>query len=93
MALNAAVVTALSGAPTRQSDDRSTSKLHSMSAAGQAPGDAALGAAGRPSMQGYNQSAEFFLSNYRLGRTLGIGSFGKVMVPEHHLMLPLLRPG
>jgi len=26
------------------------------------------------------QSAEFFLSNYRLGRTLGIGSFGKVRV-------------
>jgi len=25
-----------------------------------------------------NQSAEFFLSNYRLGKTLGIGSFGKV---------------
>ena len=24
-------------------------------------------------------SAEFFLSNYRLGRTLGIGSFGKVL--------------
>lgn len=24
------------------------------------------------------QSAEFFLSNYRLGKTLGIGSFGKV---------------
>ena len=28
--------------------------------------------------QGVNQSAEFFLSNYRLGKTLGIGSFGKV---------------
>ena len=27
---------------------------------------------------GVNQSAEFFLSNYRLGKTLGIGSFGKV---------------
>lgn len=24
-------------------------------------------------------SAEFFLSNYRLGKTLGIGSFGKVI--------------
>lgn len=24
------------------------------------------------------QTAEFFLSNYRLGKTLGIGSFGKV---------------
>lgn len=31
------------------------------------------------------QSAEFFLSNYRLGRTLGIGSFGKVKVAEHVL--------
>ncbi len=28
--------------------------------------------------QGYNQTPEFFLSNYRLGKTLGIGSFGKV---------------
>ena len=25
-----------------------------------------------------SQTAEFFLSNYRLGKTLGIGSFGKV---------------
>jgi hypothetical protein len=33
-----------------------------------------------PGMQSYNQSAEFFLSNYRLGKTLGIGSFGKVGV-------------
>ncbi|KAG2500353.1 hypothetical protein HYH03_001927 [Edaphochlamys debaryana] len=35
----------------------------------------------------YNQagSAEFFLSNYRLGKTLGIGSFGKVKVAEHVL--------
>ncbi|KFM28770.1 SNF1-related protein kinase catalytic subunit alpha KIN10 [Auxenochlorella protothecoides] len=28
---------------------------------------------------------EFFLSNYRLGKTLGIGSFGKVKVAEHIL--------
>ena len=32
-----------------------------------------------------NSSAEFFLSNYRLGKTLGIGSFGKVKVAEHIL--------
>ena len=29
--------------------------------------------------------AEFLLSNYRLGKTLGIGSFGKVKVAEHAL--------
>jgi 5'-AMP-activated protein kinase catalytic alpha subunit len=29
--------------------------------------------------------AEFFLSNYRLGKTLGIGSFGKVKIAEHIL--------
>lgn len=35
---------------------------------------------------GYSsQSAEFFLSNYRLGKTLGIGSFGKVKIAEHIL--------
>ncbi len=32
--------------------------------------------------QGINQSAEFFLSNYRLGKTLGIGSFGKVSLTD-----------
>ena len=32
-----------------------------------------------------SQSAEFFLSNYRLGKTLGIGSFGKVKIAEHIL--------
>jgi hypothetical protein len=37
----------------------------------------------QPAVQGGLQSsgqgtAEFFLSNYRLGKTLGIGSFGKV---------------
>jgi hypothetical protein len=31
-----------------------------------------------PPVQSLNQTAEFFLSNYRLGKTLGIGSFGKV---------------
>ena len=31
-------------------------------------------------MQDVNQTAEFFLANYRLGKTLGIGSFGKVQL-------------
>jgi hypothetical protein len=40
---------------------------------------AGAGAAAAPLVQGLNQgTAEFFLSNYRLGKTLGIGSFGKV---------------
>lgn len=39
----------------------------------------------QPYVQSSNQSAEFFLSNYRLGKTLGIGSFGKVKVAEHVL--------
>ena len=32
-----------------------------------------------PPAEGTNQGAELFLSNYRLGKTLGIGSFGKVL--------------
>ena len=32
-----------------------------------------------PPAEGVNQGAELFLSNYRLGKTLGIGSFGKVL--------------
>lgn len=39
----------------------------------------------QPYVQSSNQTAEFFLSNYRLGKTLGIGSFGKVKVAEHVL--------
>ena len=39
---------------------------------------AAAYAAAQAGNAGYSsQSAEFFLSNYRLGKTLGIGSFGK----------------
>lgn len=53
------------------------------------PGDdqaAAAYAAGQAAGQGFSsQSAEFFLQNYRLGKTLGIGSFGKVKVAEHIL--------
>ncbi|KAL4448458.1 hypothetical protein ABPG75_005677 [Micractinium tetrahymenae] len=49
------------------------------------PGDGA-GYAGGPQSQGFSsQTAEFFLQNYRLGKTLGIGSFGKVKVAEHIL--------
>eukprot|EP00884_Botryococcus_braunii_P009517 jgi/Botrbrau1/18567/Bobra.0367s0013.1 len=33
----------------------------------------------------YINTAEFFLNNYRLGKTLGIGSFGKVKIAEHVL--------
>lgn len=32
----------------------------------------------QPNAQSYGNGAEFFLANYRLGKTLGIGSFGKV---------------
>jgi len=39
---------------------------------------AATGGGAPPQVQSLNQTAEFFLSNYRLGKTLGIGSFGKV---------------
>ena len=41
-------------------------------AAGQQPHSSSI------PVQSLNQTAEFFLSNYRLGKTLGIGSFGKV---------------
>jgi hypothetical protein len=34
-------------------------------------------------------SAEFFLSNYRLGKTLGVGSFGKVRVGRMHAVARL----
>ncbi|GFH13668.1 non-specific serine/threonine protein kinase [Haematococcus lacustris] len=60
-----------------------------------APGQGAQGppakAGGDPTAYSANahaygsQTAEFFLSNYRLGKTLGIGSFGKVKVAEHVL--------
>ena len=41
------------------------------------PGKTPAGGQDAPSTS-YGQSGEFFLSNYRLGKTLGIGSFGKV---------------
>lgn len=47
---------------------------------------AAALAAAHAGAPGYaSQGAEFFLSNYRLGKTLGIGSFGKVKIAEHIL--------
>jgi len=54
------------------------------------PGQGAQGQSTRASPQSQSNrtlsaSAEFFLSNYRLGKTLGIGSFGKVKVAEHIL--------
>ncbi|KAL4438213.1 hypothetical protein ABPG77_010574 [Micractinium sp. CCAP 211/92] len=49
------------------------------------PGDG-TGYPGSSQSQGFSsQTAEFFLQNYRLGKTLGIGSFGKVKVAEHIL--------
>jgi hypothetical protein len=36
----------------------------------------------QPPVQSANQTAEFFLANYRLGKTLGIGSFGKVRAQQ-----------
>ncbi|CAI5464848.1 unnamed protein product [Closterium sp. Yama58-4] len=41
------------------------------------------GAPAPPRSSGAN--AEFYLPNYRLGKTLGVGSFGKVKVAEHVL--------
>ncbi|KDD75259.1 protein kinase, partial [Helicosporidium sp. ATCC 50920] len=35
--------------------------------------------------QQHGEASNFFLSNYRLGKTAGIGSFGKVKVAEHVL--------
>ena len=37
-----------------------------------------------PSQPGYS-SADFLLSQYKVGKTLGVGSFGKVKVAEHIL--------
>jgi 5'-AMP-activated protein kinase catalytic alpha subunit len=43
----------------------------------------AAGFSQAPNVQSFTQSAEFFLSNYRLGKTLGIGSFGKASAARH----------
>jgi 5'-AMP-activated protein kinase catalytic alpha subunit len=48
-------------------------------------------AAAHPNVQSYNQTAEFFLSNYRLGKTLGIGSFGKVCTNKIHIFFAGVR--
>lgn len=37
-----------------------------------------------PANRGSSQ-ADIYLANYKLGKTLGIGSFGKVKVAEHVL--------
>ena len=39
----------------------------------------------RPSSRAGPAQAEIYLPNYRIGKTLGIGSFGKVKVAEHVL--------
>lgn len=44
----------------------------------QQPMHALQPAVAAPGVQSINQSAEWFLSNYNFGKTLGIGSFGKV---------------
>lgn len=44
----------------------------------QQPMHALQPAVAAPGLQSINQSAEWFLSNYNFGKTLGIGSFGKV---------------
>ncbi len=36
------------------------------------------------SITDFTNTAEFFLSNYRLGKTLGIGSFGKVCAARNY---------
>lgn len=42
---------------------------------------------------GSNQTAEYFMTNFRMGKTLGVGSFGKVcdtLMFSHSLFLPAL---
>lgn len=53
-----------------------------MAGVGPHPSAQDAAAAAHPNVQSYNQTAEFFLSNYRLGKTLGIGSFGKVCTSD-----------
>ena len=46
------------------------------------PGGKAPTGGGDAASTSYSNQGEFFLSNYRLGKTLGIGSFGKVCLSE-----------
>ena len=59
----------------QQHAQQQAAAAHAAAAAAQHQQQQASGAATPPAAAA---AADFFLSNYRLGKTLGIGSFGKV---------------